>query len=500
METKTNIRQIFIITVCYLYIVLFVYAAFSKILDFENFRIQLGQSPLLSAFAGFVSIAVLIVEIGIAILLSISRFRSLGLLAAFGLMAMFTTYIYIILNYSSFIPCSCGGILEKMGWTEHLVFNIIFMALAAVAGMLRGSWLPGNHAARMAAKKAAVFPVVGILGSLLVVALYLRSDYIIHEENNFTRRFPPHPVTKLSEADLRYNTYYFAGSDDSAIYLGNYTTPLNVSAFDKNLKLKGRNRISLDNTAFPFRAVKINIRQPYFFLFDGTVPVVFRGKTTDWKATLLPQPRTQFNLFVPIDSATVAFRGDDALGKNILGIFAFNGMVKRHYAKGLLQQQVDGVFDTDGMLHYDPQLQQLLYLYYYRNQFTATDRNLRLLYRGNTIDTTAIARIKIATHPQTGERKLVGPPPMVNACSAMSAGLLYVNSALRGKSESQKMWKQASVIDVYDLVGRRYLGSFYIHHEGNDKLSAMLVHESNLYVLIGTRILRYKIDIMRLKK
>jgi hypothetical protein len=45
---------------------------------------------------------------------------------------MFTTYIFLILNFSDYIPCSCGGVLEKMGWTEHIVFNLIFIVIAAI--------------------------------------------------------------------------------------------------------------------------------------------------------------------------------------------------------------------------------------------------------------------------------------------------------------------------------------------------------------------------------
>ena len=58
------------------------------------------------------------------------RFRLIGLYAAFTLMTMFTVYIIAILQFSYKIPCSCGGILESMGWTEHLIFNIGFVLLA----------------------------------------------------------------------------------------------------------------------------------------------------------------------------------------------------------------------------------------------------------------------------------------------------------------------------------------------------------------------------------
>jgi len=119
-----------------MYVVMLTYAATSKLLDFENFRIQLGQSPLVSAFASWIPITLPASEFIIAILLLVPKFRFIGLFAAYTLMTMFTAYIYIILNYSAFIPCSCGGILEKMTWNQHLVFNSCFMILAGIAILL----------------------------------------------------------------------------------------------------------------------------------------------------------------------------------------------------------------------------------------------------------------------------------------------------------------------------------------------------------------------------
>ncbi len=116
-------------TISLLFVLLFVYAAVSKLLDFENFRVQLGQSPLLTAFAHWVAWAVPGLEIGIAIMLCTPRLRLWGLYAAFSLMVMFTAYIIAILQFSEKIPCSCGGVLESMGWTEHLIFNVVFILL-----------------------------------------------------------------------------------------------------------------------------------------------------------------------------------------------------------------------------------------------------------------------------------------------------------------------------------------------------------------------------------
>jgi uncharacterized membrane protein YphA (DoxX/SURF4 family) len=123
-------KKAFIIDIiCILFVTLFVYAAVNKLLDVEKFQIQIGQSPMLTAFAGWVAWLIPLSEILISVLLTIPRFRLVGLFSAFILMIMFTTYIVAILNFSTYVPCACGGVLEKLGWTEHLIFNIVFILL-----------------------------------------------------------------------------------------------------------------------------------------------------------------------------------------------------------------------------------------------------------------------------------------------------------------------------------------------------------------------------------
>lgn len=129
-------KKVVIEIISCLFIVLFVYAAFTKLMDYQKFTVQIGQSPLLMAFSGWIAWMVPTVEILIALMLSFSKFRLVGMYAAFTLMTMFTVYIVMILNFADHVPCSCGGILEKLGWTEHLIFNISFVLLALVGIVL----------------------------------------------------------------------------------------------------------------------------------------------------------------------------------------------------------------------------------------------------------------------------------------------------------------------------------------------------------------------------
>jgi uncharacterized membrane protein YphA (DoxX/SURF4 family) len=129
-------RKIAIEIIAFLFILLFTYASFNKLLDYQKFTIQIGQSPLLTGFGGSIPWMVITVELLVAVLLMIPRFRLFAFFGAFSLMVMFTAYIVTILNFSSYVPCSCGGVIQKLGWTGHLVFNGVFMLLGVTAILL----------------------------------------------------------------------------------------------------------------------------------------------------------------------------------------------------------------------------------------------------------------------------------------------------------------------------------------------------------------------------
>lgn len=130
---KTSKREWLVEVVSAMLIVLFIYGALAKLIDYDKFRLQLGQSPVLTAFAGTVVWLVPAVEIVISVMLMSKRFRLAGLYAAYSLMVMFTAYIVVITRFSEYIPCSCGGVLEKLSWDQHLAFNIGFVVLSFVA-------------------------------------------------------------------------------------------------------------------------------------------------------------------------------------------------------------------------------------------------------------------------------------------------------------------------------------------------------------------------------
>jgi len=119
-----------------LFIVLFLYTGISKLMEYTVFKEQIATSPILAPVAPFIAWALPLAEFAVAVLLFIPKWKLWGLYASFALMLAFTGYIVAILNFSAELPCSCGGVLEEMSWDQHLVFNIVFTALALVAALL----------------------------------------------------------------------------------------------------------------------------------------------------------------------------------------------------------------------------------------------------------------------------------------------------------------------------------------------------------------------------
>ena len=121
--------------ICWAYFGLFGYAAFDKLFALDKFKVTMGQSGMLTPYAGFLSWAVPVVELVLALVLVLNWYRSFALYASFSLMSMFTAYIFIVLYVMEKELCGCGAAIEALGWGWHFVLNIFFMALA-VAGLV----------------------------------------------------------------------------------------------------------------------------------------------------------------------------------------------------------------------------------------------------------------------------------------------------------------------------------------------------------------------------
>ncbi|SEL89030.1 MauE/DoxX family redox-associated membrane protein [Parapedobacter koreensis] len=135
--TRRHIAKGTVEIISYLLVILFGLTALDKAVQFERFYTELGKSPFLMAYQGWVAWGTPAVEAVVTAALIIGQTQLWGLYASVSLMSLFTSYIYLLLNYSYYTPCLCSAALENLTWEQHLLFNSAFLALACIAVVLK---------------------------------------------------------------------------------------------------------------------------------------------------------------------------------------------------------------------------------------------------------------------------------------------------------------------------------------------------------------------------
>ena len=137
-------RESIILIIGYAILLLFVYAALSKLFAYQVYLKDLERSPELSRFARPISIAIPGTELLSAALIIIPKWRKAGFWLATILMISFTLYVGYVLQFSDELPCTCGDIIRNLTWPQHMVFNIFF-TLLAILGLRLSSKLHPPH-------------------------------------------------------------------------------------------------------------------------------------------------------------------------------------------------------------------------------------------------------------------------------------------------------------------------------------------------------------------
>lgn len=136
MNRSFSFTQKYLKFVSFLYIILFVYTATSKLIHIEQFHVRVAKMPFISEYSSLIAWSVPAIEILIAGLFLFPKYILSALYSSFSLMSIFTVYIIIVLRYSDSIPCSCGGVISTMSWKEHISFNCGFIALSLIGILL----------------------------------------------------------------------------------------------------------------------------------------------------------------------------------------------------------------------------------------------------------------------------------------------------------------------------------------------------------------------------
>ena len=93
----------------------------------------MNNQPLPNSWTPFLVWAIPLSEIAISLALLFESTRLLGLYASLILMIVFTIYTGIVLlHFFPYVPCSCGGVIRKLTWRQHLFLNLFYVAISAI--------------------------------------------------------------------------------------------------------------------------------------------------------------------------------------------------------------------------------------------------------------------------------------------------------------------------------------------------------------------------------
>lgn len=120
-----------------LLILLYLYTGLTQFMSYKFFHGNIYNQPILQWSKPILVFAIPGSQLLVALLLVFEKSRKLALWSSLGLLTMFTVYIILIIsNALARVPCTCGGVISSFTWPQHLVFNLFFMALNAIALVL----------------------------------------------------------------------------------------------------------------------------------------------------------------------------------------------------------------------------------------------------------------------------------------------------------------------------------------------------------------------------
>lgn len=130
MEKRSSIHTLI---VSLLLVILFGYTGIAKITDFGSFRSAVLNQPFPSDWGERIAVGVPAAELLLVGLLLFDSTRLAGLVGSLVLMTAFTVYVGLIwIGAFERTPCGCAGILDALGWGEHLAVNMVFVGISVV--------------------------------------------------------------------------------------------------------------------------------------------------------------------------------------------------------------------------------------------------------------------------------------------------------------------------------------------------------------------------------
>lgn len=336
-----------------------------------------------------------------------------------------------------------------------------------------------------------------VIGTSLPLVLFMINTRRSQEKNGFVRRFETKNfILSVSMVlDLGFDGYYIAGNTNKNLFLSHREAPAHILMADIDLRdtthFNLKFQVSTKYPRFNAARLKVYIDSPAIYMHDGPAGIVLRGSLISDNFKVTAYDGFSFDDFYGISKNSTLFktlqleRSETKLTlknrhKQVSPTFTF-------------KRQVDGIFCCDGMLHIDRDREQIIHVFYYRNQIISLDTLLRERYVSKTIDTISKAQIELVHINSGRERTFGNPPTKVNRRSCVFGSKLYVNSSVKADNESWDSFANNSVIDVYTTEKGIYQYSFYIPKYQNRPLRYFQIVDHTVFALYQNHLVTYRL-------
>jgi len=130
---KNNLKGVVVECILLVLIITFLYSASSKYFDLDIFSVAMRSQSFPNWLATSLILLLPPIEIAIAVLLMFERTKLLGAYISALVLLIFTVYSAMAeFRLFSHSACPCGGLISKMNWKQHLIFNSTLFTMSAV--------------------------------------------------------------------------------------------------------------------------------------------------------------------------------------------------------------------------------------------------------------------------------------------------------------------------------------------------------------------------------
>ncbi len=334
----------------------------------------------------------------------------------------------------------------------------------------------------------------GILVIVLLWFLFVRPRML---NRGFDRTYFTSVVTKVTSVVPSSKKSEITGMSQNRIYLST-EDPHEILITDSLLSNVGSISVQLDKE-FVDRSSHFFITRvdsPDFRIFSGNRPSVAFGKLSGTSVKVDTFNPGSITRVISLANNSYVLRKLDFSKKDqvFFKYYPDSGYLKPE--SNISDIRHDAGMVTDGFLDFDRKTSLIAYVYCYKNVYQLIDTNLNLIRVGNTIDTFTQYQMQVEK-AVSGKKTTIsqkGPAFIVNRISTFYDSLLYISSNAISNDESYETLDKHEIIDVYNLVKGKYVGSFLLPLNNHKRSTRIHVYRSMLYCNYENEWIIYKLD------